>query len=52
MKKEFASKRASIVHILESELFFHDFFIHVGTDVQFEYKILTLATLLRVRTKT
>jgi hypothetical protein len=25
-------------------MFFHDFFIDVGTDVQFEYKILTLAT--------
>jgi hypothetical protein len=48
------------VHILDGAhcllskkrtLFFHDFFIHGGADVQFEYKIMSLTTRVRTETK-
>jgi hypothetical protein len=41
MNEKIMKKR---VCILDSELFFYDFFIHGGTNIQFEYKILSLAT--------
>jgi hypothetical protein len=45
IKKEFVSLDANNARSLGCELFFfHDFFNHRGAGVQFEYKILALAT--------